>query len=82
MGKYNCTVDLLFDWLGISCITTDIFCFYLKNSLIQTKQTGGQWYSDTSPFSIPWFEQLQIYSLYSLVQYLKIKLDASWPRLE
>jgi len=26
----------------------------LQNSLIQTSQTGGQWYSDTSPFSIPW----------------------------
>jgi hypothetical protein len=23
------------------------------NRLIQTSQTGGQWYSDTSPFSIP-----------------------------
>ena len=29
-------------------------CFYLKNRLTQTSQTGGQWYSDTSPFSIPW----------------------------
>ncbi len=28
-GKYHCTVDLLFDWLGISCMTTDNFCFYL-----------------------------------------------------
>jgi hypothetical protein len=28
--------------------------FYLQNRLIQTSQTGGQWYSDTSPFSIPW----------------------------
>jgi hypothetical protein len=27
--------------------------FYLQNRLIQTSQTGGQWYSDTSPFSIP-----------------------------
>jgi hypothetical protein len=27
--------------------------FYLQNRLIQTIQTGGQWYSDTSPFSIP-----------------------------
>ncbi len=54
-GKYHCTVDLLFDWFGISCITIDNFCFYLQNSLIQTSQTGGQWYSDTSPFSIPWF---------------------------
>ncbi len=24
-GKYHCTVDLLFDWLGISCMTTDNF---------------------------------------------------------
>jgi hypothetical protein len=31
-----------------------IFCFYLKNRLIQTRRTGGQWYSDTSPFNIPW----------------------------
>ncbi len=30
------------------------FCFYLQNRLIQTSQTGGQPYSDTSPFSIPW----------------------------
>jgi hypothetical protein len=35
-------------------MTTDNFCFYLQNGLIQTSQTGGQWYSDTSPFSIPW----------------------------
>jgi len=34
-------------------MTTDYFCFYLQNRLIQTNQTGGQWYSDTSPFSIP-----------------------------
>jgi hypothetical protein len=27
----------------------------LQNRLIQTSQTGGQWYSDTSPFSIPWW---------------------------
>jgi hypothetical protein len=36
-------------------MTTDNFCFYLQNRLIQTSQTGGQWYNDTSPFSIPWF---------------------------
>jgi hypothetical protein len=34
-------------------MTTDNFCFYLQNRLIQTIQTGGQQYSDTSPFSIP-----------------------------
>jgi len=32
----------------------DTFHFYLQNRLIQTSQTGGQQYSDTSPFSIPW----------------------------
>jgi hypothetical protein len=36
-------------------MTTDNFCFYLQNRLIQTGQLGGQRYSDTSPFSIPWF---------------------------
>jgi len=36
-------------------MTTDNFCFYLQNRLIQTSQTGGQWYNDTSPFSIPCF---------------------------
>jgi len=34
-------------------MTTDNFCFYLQNRLIQTSQTGGQQYNDTSPFSIP-----------------------------
>ncbi len=33
---------------------TDNFVFYMPNRLIQTSQTGGQPYSDTSPFSIPW----------------------------
>ncbi len=32
-------------------MTTDNFCFYLQNRLIQTRQTGGQQYNDTSPFS-------------------------------
>jgi hypothetical protein len=39
-----------------------IFCFYLQNRLIQTSQTGGQQYSDTSPFSIPW-SKVRIYPL-------------------
>jgi hypothetical protein len=52
-GKYHCTIDLLFDWFGISCMTTDNFCFYFQNTLIQTSQTGGQQYGDTSLFIIP-----------------------------
>ncbi len=59
-GKYHCTVDLLLDWFGISCMTTDNFCFYFQNRLIQTSQTGGQRYSDTSPFSIPWVSVLPL----------------------
>jgi hypothetical protein len=30
----------------------------LQNRLIQTSQTVGQQYSDTSPFSIPWTNTL------------------------
>jgi hypothetical protein len=57
---YHCTIDLLSDWFGISCRTSDNFCFYLQNRLIQTSQIGGQWYSDTSPFSsIPCLEATQ-----------------------
>ncbi len=33
-GGNHCTVDLLFAWFGISCMTTDNFCFYLQNRLI------------------------------------------------
>ncbi len=35
-------------------MTTDNF--YLQNRLSQTSKTGGQQYSDTSPFSIPWYK--------------------------
>ncbi len=35
-------------------MTTENFCFYLQNRLIQAGQTGGQLYSDTYPFSVPW----------------------------
>ncbi len=31
---YHNTVDLLFNWFGINCRTTDSFCFYLQNRLI------------------------------------------------
>jgi hypothetical protein len=34
-------------------MTTDNFCFHLQNRLIQTGQTGGQQYSDTSRFGVP-----------------------------
>jgi hypothetical protein len=34
-------------------MSTNNFCFYLQNRQIQASQTGGQWYNDTFPFSIP-----------------------------
>ncbi len=37
-GEYHCTIDLLFDWFGINCMTTDNFGFYLQNRLIQTSR--------------------------------------------
>jgi hypothetical protein len=49
----------LYDWFGISCVTNDNFCFYLQDRLIQTSQTGGQWYS--SPFSIPWLSGKKLF---------------------
>ncbi len=52
-GKDHCTIDHLFDWFGISCMTTDNFSFHLQNRLIQTSQTGGQQCIDISHFSIP-----------------------------
>jgi hypothetical protein len=42
-------------------MTTDNFCFYLQNRLIQTSQTGGQGYSDTFPFSTPWLERKTVH---------------------
>jgi hypothetical protein len=33
---------------------TDNFCCYLQNRLIQTSVSGGQRYSETCLFSIPW----------------------------
>ncbi len=60
-GSITVLLTLLFDWFGINCLTTDNFCFYLQNRLIQTNKTGGQQYCDTSPFSIPWPQSMQCY---------------------
>jgi hypothetical protein len=49
-------------------MTTDNFCFYLQNWVIQTSQTGAQPYSDTSPFSIPWQQwQTRLYTFLGLL---------------
>jgi len=54
MVKYHCTVDLLFNYFGLVCFANKNKNCRLSYSWFQTSQTGGQRYSDTSPFSIPW----------------------------
>jgi hypothetical protein len=55
-GKYHCTLDLLFDWFGLVCFANKNKICQLSYSSFQTSQNGGQRYTDTSPFSIPWFD--------------------------
>jgi hypothetical protein len=38
-GEVHCTVDLLFDWFGISRMTTNNFCVIFQNRRIKTSQT-------------------------------------------
>ena len=54
MLKGDCTIDLLFDLFGFVCFENKNKNCQLSHSWFQTSQTGGQQYSDTSPFSIPW----------------------------
>ncbi len=54
-------------------MATDNFCFYLQDRLIQTSQTGGQWYGDTSLFSIPC-----INLLYYLLKGMKLRRKGSF----
>jgi hypothetical protein len=60
-------------------MTTDNFCIYLQNRLIQTSQTGGQQYSDTSPFSVPFFglNELVVYKLRRIQPTVKFMTDAT-----
>ncbi len=71
------TIDLLFDWFGLVCFANKNKKCLLSYSWFQTSQTGGQWYSDTSPFSIPcsipgnakWRERLSTVDLLIRVPY-------------
>ncbi len=58
-GSITVPLTSCLNWFGISCMATDNFCFYLQKRLIQNSQTGGQWYGDTSPFSIPCITSLK-----------------------
>ena len=50
------TVLLTSCFTGLESVVWLLTIFAFICRLIQTSQTGGQWYSDTSPFSIPWLE--------------------------
>jgi len=44
---YHCTVDLLFDWFGISCMTTDNFLFLFTkqtNPNQSNRRSAVKWY--------------------------------------
>jgi hypothetical protein len=46
-GKDHCTIDLLFDWFGISCVTTDNFSFLFAkqtNPNQSNRRSMVQWY--------------------------------------
>ncbi len=64
-GKYHCTTDLLFDLFGLVCFASKNNNCQLTHNWFQTSQTGGQWYSDTSSFSIPWLGCLCSHDNYS-----------------
>ncbi len=56
-------------------MTADNIGFYFQNRLIQTSQTGGQWYNDTSHFSIPWlsFHSRVNYDPKSLIELVPVR---------
>ncbi len=48
------SITVLFDWFGLVCFENKNKNCQLSYSWFQNSQTRGQWYSDTSPFSLPW----------------------------
>ncbi len=52
----------MFDWFGLVCFANKNKNYQLSHNWFQTSQTGGQWYGDTSPFSIPCWNSLWLCS--------------------
>jgi hypothetical protein len=66
-GTYHCTIDLLFDWFGICCMTTDEVLFLFgkqTNPNLSNRSSTVQWYF---PLSIPWSN----FILWPMHRYLK-----------
>jgi hypothetical protein len=40
MGSITVPLTSFFDWFGISCMTTDNFCFYLQNRPVKPEVNG------------------------------------------
>ncbi len=51
------------------------FSFYLQNRLIQTSQTGGQWYIDTFLFSIPLTHCLMQLFIFIITQWTNLLIQ-------
>ncbi len=75
-GKYHCTIDLLFDWFILVCFANKDKNCQLLYSRFQTSQTGGLWYSDASPFSIPWMGLIKFCR--SIVYWLEVIVTKTW----
>ncbi len=65
-GEVSLSVDVLLYWFGLVCSANKIKNCQLSYSRFQTSQTGGQRYSDTSPFSTPWLMLSSIFRCYQI----------------
>ncbi len=59
--------------------TTDNFYFYFQNRLIQSSQSGGQYFSNTSPFSIPCPMLLKQDPTIEFKNWIVLHLGRLWP---
>jgi len=57
-GRISVPLTSCLNGLEFTIWQLTIFVFICR--LIQTSQTGGQWYSDTSTFGIPWCKRLKL----------------------
>ena len=51
-GKYHCMADLLFEWFVFDLTCKSLSIQHKQSSWIQTSQTGGQSYGDTSSYEV------------------------------
>jgi hypothetical protein len=54
-------------------IKTKIVSYHTADSKPVKQEVNGQWYSDTSPFSIPWLTQTKIQALNFTKNFTRVK---------